>query len=197
MGMSALHQLFRGAGAGAERSRFPFAAPFAPRPAGAAAQPLPMRGRTTLALLRPGRAIAAGVLALAAVLCGLSGSAHAQISRQADEDAKAEAVDPGDDELLVIGRRPAPPCIRAAAEGKQVIDYACLTQELARGSASVSSAGQAALDAAAAQARDPSRSGTFSFTATQQRMGSNFGVSATPARPPRPVYAPPMTPKPR
>jgi len=113
---------------------------------------------------------------------------------QADDPGKPEAAQ---DELLVIGRSPAGSCAQTRADGGQAIDYACLTRGLASAPLSGPSAGKAAVDTAAAQARAPSRSGTFSFTATQQRMGSNFGVSATPNRPPRPVYGPPMTPKPR
>ncbi len=100
------------------------------------------------------------------------------------------------DEVVVNGRRPDA-CPPAAPVGGHGLDLACLDRQVK----AAASAGRppplaGARDAAVRDAQVPSRAGTFSFSAVAQRMGPNLGKSAEPYRPPPPVYASPIAPRP-
>ncbi|MES2452011.1 MAG: hypothetical protein V4610_15745 [Pseudomonadota bacterium] len=85
------------------------------------------------------------------------------------------------DTVVVTGRR-TPGC----ASG----DLPCLDAEL---KAAAKRPALPAIGATAAEATTPSRVGTFSHTATAQRMGRNFGRSAQPYRPAAPAYTSTVT----
>jgi hypothetical protein len=98
--------------------------------------------------------------------------------------AAAPAVD-----AVVVTARPA--C--AHLPGPQP-DYACLNAQLAAAArgAQPAPANPASADLLGAGA--PDRVGTFSFTGLSQQLGSNFGKSAFPQRPPPPAaYRPPLS----
>ncbi|MEP9360979.1 hypothetical protein [Sphingomonas sp. KR3-1] len=98
------------------------------------------------------------------------------------QDSRQPVSDPG---IVVTGQAPA--CRPA--------DLACLNAQL-----KLSGAGHPTPSPARegeAEATTPSRVGTFSQTATAQRMGRNFGKAATPYRPPAPSYSHPAGPVPR
>jgi len=96
-------------------------------------------------------------------------------------------TDKGD--ITVTGQRSSSAC--TGQSSAQPIDYACLNGEL-KTAATAAQPAPSAADATAAQATTPSKIGTFSFSATSQRMGQNFGKSAEPYRPPAPQYATPV-----
>jgi hypothetical protein len=90
-----------------------------------------------------------------------------------------------DDEVVVTG--PPSSCVHDAPgpQPARSIDYGCITRELAQKGHFV----PPTVPSPAAQAHIPSRVGTFSYTATAQRMGSGFGKGVTPQRPPAPTYS--------
>lgn len=88
-------------------------------------------------------------------------------------------------DIVVTGRPSGSACTGGASA--QPIDYACLNAALK----ATATAAQPARERAAAEADRPSKVGTFSFAATAQRMGANFGHSAQSYRPPAPRYANP------
>jgi len=91
------------------------------------------------------------------------------------------------DDILVNGKRDT-----ACPPAKGTIDYTCLNGDL-QAAASAGQPAPPAADAATSQVDVPSRVGTFSYSATHQRLGSNFGHSVTPARPPAPTFINPIT----
>ncbi len=95
------------------------------------------------------------------------------------------AHDPDKQDILVTGHRPGSTC--DGKDSAQPIDYACLNGEL-KTAADAARPAPPAIEATASQANTPSKVGTFSHSATAQRMGSNFGKSAQPYRPPAPTY---------
>lgn len=138
--------------------------------------PVPHSGRVLAAVL------------IAAAMLGMGASAQAQ---QGDPQAKV-AKEPGKD-ITVTGQRPNATC--GGATSAQPIDYACLNSALKTATTAAQPAPSAA-DAITSQATTPSKVGTFSHTATAQRMGQNFGKSAQPYRPPAPVYTNPAAGRP-
>lgn len=132
-------------------------------------------------------ALRGACLALAGLGVGAGAGLHAQEKEADRADPQAAGTT-----ITVTASRPTPSCTRPPANGGgPPIDYACLTRSL-KAEARSAPGGTSAIDAAAAQAHVPSRVGTFSFSATAQRMGSNFGKAAMPYRPPPPVYANPI-----
>ncbi len=104
-------------------------------------------------------------------------------AQQTEVPVKTEAQDKSD--LVVTGTRPAP------CGGTGAIDYACLNAQLETAVKDARPASSAAA-AVTADATTPSKAGTFSFSATAQRMGKNLGHSAQPYRPSAPTYATPI-----
>ncbi|MDD4889949.1 MAG: hypothetical protein PHU85_08450 [Phycisphaerae bacterium] len=96
-----------------------------------------------------------------------------------------------DSEVVVTGKRPSD-CTAKAGTAKAP-DYACLSFEL-KAAAKPGQSGPPAEDAITGQADQPNKAGTFSYSATHQRLGSNFGKSAQLARPPAPVFTTPVVP---
>lgn len=134
-----------------------------------------------------GRVFAAALIG-AAILGFAPQSAFAQESRTpAATDVQAKS------DVVVTGKRPGSTC--GGATSAQPIDYACLNSELKTAAAAAQPTPSAA-DAVTSQATTPSKVGTFSHTATAQRMGQNFGKSAQPYRPPAPIYSNPAAGRP-
>jgi|GEM_PF-2603315 len=106
------------------------------------------------------------------------------------QDHRDQAVR-ADSDVVVTGRRP-PDCTATTGTVKAP-DYACLNFEL-KAAAKTDQPGPRAEDAITGQADQPSKVGTFSYSATHQRLGSNFGKSAQPYRPPAPVFTTPIVP---
>ncbi len=112
--------------------------------------------------------------------------ALATIANTASAQSKPAKQDDPTDDITVNGKR-VESCSAPSAGGARGIDYDCLNSALK----TAASAGQPPLpgaDATTDQANVPSRVGTFSYSATSERMGKNFWHSATPYRPPPPVY---------
>ena len=107
-------------------------------------------------------------------------------AQQAEKPAVTDTQ--GKSDVVVIGKRPGSTCGGTASA--QPIDYACLNSEL-KTAATAAQPAPSATDAVTSQATTPSKVGTFSHTATVQRMGQNFGKSAQPYRPLAPIYAKP------
>jgi len=100
----------------------------------------------------------------------------------------AQAPDAAGGEVIVNGRAtpacaaPAQTQTQTGAQAKS-IDYACLNAQ-AQAAAAAGRAAPPADRAITSQADTPSKVGTFSFSATHERMGQNLGHSAQPYRPP-------------
>lgn len=122
------------------------------------------------------------LFAAIALMCPPARAQEVAAQTRSDRDAKRD--------ILVTGQRPAPGCTGQSAA--QPVDYACLNGELKAAATSVPPPAPSAADAVTAQATTPSKVGTFSHTATAQRMGQNFGKSAQPYRPPAPQYTNPV-----
>lgn len=90
-------------------------------------------------------------------------------------------------DVVVNGKR-AETCAPAAQAHAGAVDYACLNGQLEAAATAAQPAPPAA-DAVTAQATTPSKAGTFSFSATHERLGSSFGRSVAPQRPPAPGYS--------
>lgn len=132
---------------------------------------------------RPGRRVQGFVLLLCVSTAPLSARAQqADPPHMADKESKRD--------ILVTGQRPASSC--TGQSSAQPVDYACLNGELKAAAANTAPPASSAADAITSQATTPSKVGTFSHTATGQRMGQNFGKSAQPYRPPAPVYTYPV-----
>lgn len=106
--------------------------------------------------------------------------------------ALAQAKPGARHDIVVTGSRPPAGC----AVRDTGLDLPCLNGEL-RAAAKAGQDGPPVGDGVAAHADTPSKVGTFSYSATQQRLGSNFGKSAMPARAPAPRYTSPSLPVPR
>lgn len=76
-------------------------------------------------------------------------------------------------------------CSAEQTDGSRALSFDCLNAQLAEGDL-LHVPDLKAVDAAGRG--NPERLGTFSYTATQIRMGGNFGKSAKPERPPAPTY---------
>lgn len=106
-------------------------------------------------------------------------------------DANAVAGRPADRDILVVGK--PGPCAPLRHRQRLAPNVDCLNRDLAarlterRGPVPP-------VTPFGSEMAAPARSGTFSFTATSQRMGSNFGRSAYPFRPNAPVYRNPVLP---
>ena len=86
-------------------------------------------------------------------------------------------------------------CVSQQADGSRVLSYDCLTAELQASAEGQGTERIGALDARALTGRgNPEALGTFSFTASQIRMGKNFGHSVFPERPAPPTTTHPMLP---
>lgn len=165
--------------------------PFSAHDASPCRSPIGGAGRLSPAIVPLRHAFPLKVFALAAVAVAMAGPAAAQ---------EAPKADPARRDIVVTGTRPQSGCTAVAPNASQSSagqpDLACLNGELQ----AAARAGQplpSAVDATTAQATVPSKVGTFSYSATQQRMGQNFGKSATPYRPPTPTYTTPTVPGPR
>lgn len=134
--------------------------------------------RGTVVILIAGLAAATG-----------AGAAMAGPGGQTADPSGVEVVLP---EVVVTAPRPSPSCVRPGAGGDEAIDYGCLNKALALRAAPAPGIA-AVIGGVAAQAHVPSRIGTFSYSATAQRMGSAFGRSATPYRPPPTAFSRPIT----
>ncbi len=100
------------------------------------------------------------------------------------------------DEVIVNGQRQ--PACSTTVPGGHGLNLACLNGQV-KAAAAAGNPPPPAIDATTAEANTPSKVGTFSQSATSERLGKNFGHSAQPYRPPAPVYANPTIPtgKPR
>jgi hypothetical protein len=98
--------------------------------------------------------------------------------------AQADSADP----VVVTGRLPARSCTRVTPKGGRELDLDCLNGALVA-KARASEGAPPAVPSARSDMAVPSRVGTFSYSATRQRMGPNFGKSARPFRPSSPSYA--------
>lgn len=99
--------------------------------------------------------------------------------------AAASAVDP-----LTVTGRPKSRC-PATAKGP---DYACLNAALAATAKSAQPPLQGPAAAEALGSGAPDKVGTFSRTGVAEQLGSNFGKSAFPQRPPpQASYSPPLS----
>lgn len=117
---------------------------------------------------------------LAALALGLAASAAVQAQDRAHQPKSR-------DEVIVNGK-PAADCSPQARGRSKGIDFACLNHQVQAAAA----AGQptpSADQTVTSQANTPSKVGTFSFSATSERMGKNLGHSARPYRPPAPTYS--------
>ncbi len=138
--------------------------------------------------------LAGRVLAVAFQFTALVAAVPAQ-AQQAQSAVPAQQKHKGAEarkdrrDILVTGQRPGSTC--DGRTSAQPIDYACLNGQLQTAAKGAPPARSAA-DAVTSQATTPSKAGTFSFSATSQRMGKNFGHSAQPYRPPPPVYTNPV-----
>lgn len=74
------------------------------------------------------------------------------------------------------------------ASGGHGLDLACLNRQL-QAAAKAGDPASPQIPDAARDAQTPSKVGTFSQTATAERLGKTFGKSAQPYRPPAPVYS--------
>ncbi|MCF7750265.1 hypothetical protein KQ945_05875 [Bacillus subtilis subsp. subtilis] len=84
---------------------------------------------------------------------------------------------------------PAPGCIELEVNGERVPDYTCISRLLAPAAPLPRAA--TVTDAERLPRQSPSALGLANRAATQQRMGSSFGVSTQPQRPaPPPVRVP-------
>jgi hypothetical protein len=80
-------------------------------------------------------------------------------------------------------------CVDVQVEGERSPAFDCLNEKLKATAQSAMPADPHAVIREVVGNGEPNKVGTFSFTATSIRMGSNFGKSAFPQRP-RAVYAP-------
>jgi hypothetical protein len=98
----------------------------------------------------------------------------------------SEQPTPSHETVVVRG---APFCLsKPDAKGTRNLSFDCLNAELKEG-AEVEAQVPGFKAADAAGRGNPEKLGTFSYTATQIRMGSNFGKSVKPERPPAPSTA--------
>lgn len=81
-----------------------------------------------------------------------------------------------------------PSCVDVQLEGARSLSYDCLNQELKQASQERTDSAPTANAATVVGAGAPTTVGTFSYTGTSVRMGSAFGKSATPQRPPAPSF---------
>lgn len=130
--------------------------------------PLPARRPT--ALLR-------GWAIVAALLIGAAGAAHGQ-----DQPAH-----PAGAPVRTIGSKPAfpvgGPCVRVDIAGDKAGYLDCSAQELGAAVKSAQRRAQTTANLAASDARSADVvTGVANQTATRQRMGNTFGVSARPQR---------------
>jgi hypothetical protein len=147
---------------------------------------LPSRKSSTAAV-RPHRTQAwrqaAAALLLAGAIAGVPSARAEPAPRQ--QDGRADTA-PVPSDIIVNGKRAT---VCSVPHGRaQGIDYACLNGQLTAAARDGQPVPPVA-DQTSSQADVPSRVGTFSYSATRQRMGSNFGRSAQPDRPPAPNYA--------
>jgi hypothetical protein len=123
------------------------------------------------------------------IACGLT-AILAALAADGLACAQTTSVDP----VVVTAKRP-PDCTPAkGANGGDAPNYACLNAQLAHTAASAAPqpAGRSTFDIAGAG--QPNKVGTFSWTGTAEMLGSNFGKSAFPQRPPPPArYSPPLS----
>ncbi|WP_244880160.1 hypothetical protein [Stenotrophomonas rhizophila] len=80
-------------------------------------------------------------------------------------------------------------CIELEVNGERIRDYACMSRMLAPPAATATPASTAPMAAEQRVRQPPSALGLANRAATQQRMGTSFGVSTQPQRP-----APPPAP---
>ncbi|WP_369970193.1 hypothetical protein AB8E26_09275 [Stenotrophomonas rhizophila] len=80
-------------------------------------------------------------------------------------------------------------CIELEVNGERIRDYACMSRMLAPAATTATPATTATMAAEQRVRQPPSALGLANRAATQQRMGTSFGVSTQPQRP-----APPPAP---
>jgi hypothetical protein len=101
------------------------------------------------------------------------------------------AVRAGDGPIIGADPRPAPdgPCVEVEIGGERASSLACLNLRLKREVERVQPAANTPpLDAASSAVRV----GGIDEAAVRQQLGSNFGKSVVPQRPPPPVFAAPL-----
>lgn len=90
---------------------------------------------------------------------------------------------------------PAPSsCVNVQVEGARSISFDCLNQQLKADAQDQGNAPPTTIAKDAAGNGAPTTVGTFSYTGTSIRMGSNFGKSAFPQRPPAPSFTSALVP---
>lgn len=85
-------------------------------------------------------------------------------------------------------------CVDVQVEGARSISFDCLNQQLKADAQDQGNAPPTAIAKDAAGNGAPTTVGTFSYTGTSIRMGSNFGKSAFPQRPPAPSFTSALVP---
>lgn len=87
-------------------------------------------------------------------------------------------------------------CITVEVNGVRTLPYECLSRQLRSQESGISSRQNRHLETLSARtaARPPNELGLANRSATSIRMGSNFGISAQPQRPPAPVMQSPLSP---
>lgn len=87
-------------------------------------------------------------------------------------------------------------CVTVEVNGVPALPYECLNRQLATPPRSAKAPNDRALEPMSARTaqRPPNELGVFNRSATSIRMGSNFGRSATPQRPPSPPVQSPLVP---
>lgn len=148
---------------------------------------LPSRKSSTAAVgphrAQAWRQAAAGALLLAGAIVGVPSARAEPAPRQ--QDSRADTA-PATSDVIVNGKRATVCSVpHGSAQG---IDYVCLNGQL-KAAARDGQPVPPVADRTTSQADVPSRVGTFSYSATRQRMGNNFGHSAQPDRPSAPNYA--------
>ncbi len=83
-------------------------------------------------------------------------------------------------------------CVELEVNGERIRDYACMSRRLAPAATTATPASTAPMAAEQRVRQPPSALGLAHRAATQQRMGTSFGVSTQPQRPAPPP--PPVRP---
>lgn len=105
----------------------------------------------------------------------------AQASSFAQENAQAEAARKPQGEA-------SPGCVSVVVDGQAALSYDCLSQQM-QPKAGPSTPG---IGSEAIIQKGPNAMGLVNPATTSNRMGSNFGTSAYPQRPPRPITSSPF-----
>jgi len=105
--------------------------------------------------------------------------------------AAAQTIPPAHETVIVHGKTS---CSAEQPDGTRALSFDCLNAQLSDGEgASPQTPDLKALDAIGRG--NPEQLGTFSYTATQIRMGSAFGKSVKPERPPATITSSVLLPR--